>query len=235
MMELLRKDIVCGLLASPGRPEQSYQERETRRAAPFDEMERSFPMLTCRFPLTRLVDNLTSHLGSRNPFSHAFNAETDELWLFDNTAYRSPRYPHQWTAEFVAAYFRRGSGRDIGKVVADLAEKLGFAKGSQEEATVRERLQPFVDAILPARTVEIAVGENERNRLKLGPSGRSGISSDLVKLHGDFKDGRWIVSHAIKDPTKKMATRFAEPKGWAIISGMPDILLPSFHPIILTD
>ncbi|KAI9790094.1 MAG: hypothetical protein M1816_005564 [Peltula sp. TS41687] len=172
----------------------------------------------------RLIDNLTSYLGSRNPFSHAYNAETDELWLFDNTAYRSPRYPHRWMTEVVAAYFRRGSGRDIGKVVADVAEKLGIAKGSREEAIVRERLQPFVDAILPARTVEIAIDGDKRKKVKLGSSGRSGISSDLVKLQGDFKDGQWIESHAIPDPTKKMATRFAEPKGWAIISDVDDTI-----------
>lgn len=182
-------------------------------------------MLTSRFPPIRLVDNLTSYLGSRNPFSHVFNPKTDELWLFDNTAYRSPRYPHQWTAEFVAAYFRKGSGKDIGKVVADLVEKLGIARGSQEEATVRQRLQPFVDAILPARTVEIAVGGDEWNRLKLGSSGRSGISSDLLKIsQAEFKDGQWIVSHALTDPTKKMGTRFADPKGWAIISDVDDTI-----------
>ena len=210
------------------RPEQAHQERQTRSAAPFEDMERSLPSLPCRTPTT-LIDNLTSYLGARNPFWHAFDQTTDGLWLFDNTAFRSPHFPHQWTAEYVAAYFRKDSGLNIGEVVADLAEKLGFVRGSQEEATVRQRLQPFVDAILPARTVEVAIGGEERNRLRLGPGGRDGISSDEVKIPGgkQFKDGQTILSHAVTSPPTKMATRFAEPEGWAVISGRSTMLI--FH------
>lgn len=203
------------------RPEQAHQERETRTAGSFSEMECSLPSLPYRIP-RRLVANLTSYLGSRNPFHRNYNPRTDQLWLFDNTAYRSSNAPSQWTAEFVAAFFRKASGKNLGYVVADLAEKLGLAAGSVEEETVRERLQPFVDTILPAVTVTLAVDGDGKRTIRLGPSGRSGISSDTRKIprSSSYEDGQIVESYALNQPENVMRTTFAEVEGWAIISGM---------------
>ncbi|KAI9826964.1 MAG: hypothetical protein M1826_006540 [Phylliscum demangeonii] len=224
-MEHMRSDVA--------RPEQTHQEKQTREAAPFEEMERSLPTLSCRFP-SRILDNCTSYLGSRNPFAHNFNPATDEIWLFDNTAFRSSRAPGRWTAEYVAAFFRRGTGEDLARVVADLAQKLDISHGSEEEAVIRERLEPFVDAVLPARTVEISVASEQRGTasergtaLRLGPGGRSGISSDELKIPARpvaFEDGQAITSHAQLSPAATMTTSFAEPTGWAVISDVDDTI-----------
>ncbi len=222
--------------------EATEQERETRNVGHFSEMEHSLPMLPYRIPPgRRILETLASYLGPRNPFSSAFDPVRDEVWLFDNTAFRptpagdskTPVQP-RWKAEFVAAFFRKGSGKNLGEVVADLVEKLGIAKGSEEEARVAERLQPFVDAILPARTIEVVMnpgddGNSGGAKLKLGPSGRSGIISELRVLPSstDFRqldDGAVMTTRVKKQPRVDMQTRFSEPEGWTIISDVDDTI-----------
>lgn len=216
-------EFVRDLIWGDPRPEQTHQEQETRQEGQFSEMERTLPMLSYRLPGWRAFEALTSYLGKRNPFARAFDPSSDELWLFDNTAFRSPQAPNVWTAEFVAAFFRKGSGKDLGKVVADLAEKLGIAEGSQEEATIATRLQPFTDSILPARFVEIVAEGDADGRLKLGPGGRSGIVAEERALPGSLQqrnDGDVVEFRAIKQSGTNMQTQFAEPTGWLIVSGM---------------
>ncbi|KAI9885920.1 MAG: hypothetical protein M1823_002293 [Watsoniomyces obsoletus] len=225
--------------------EATEQERETRNFGHFDEMEHSLPMLPYRIPPgRRILETLGSYFGPRNPFSSTFHPVRDEVWLFDNTAFRpTPAWGSQapiqprWKAEFVAAFFRKGSGKNLGEVVADLVEKLGIAKGSEEEARVAERLQPFVDAILPARTIEVVLNAGEGSpasssggaKLKLGPSGRSGIISELRVLPSSpdfqqFQDGTVMTTRAKKLPREAMQTRFSEPEGWTIISDVDDTI-----------
>ena len=217
-MDFLRK-----LVLGPSRPAQIHLEGETRRQGHFEEMESSLPTFWYRLPGWRRFEALTSYLGKKNPFARAYDPSTDELWLFDNTAFRSPvPSSHPWKAEFVAAFFRKGSGKDLGRVVADLAEKLGIARGSQEEATMAARLQPFADSILPARTVEVVVEGDAPGRLKLGPSGRSGILSEERQLPGSpqiWKDGDVVDVRAVKQSGTTLSTQIAGPTGWAIVSG----------------
>ena len=52
-------------------------------------------------------------------------------------------------------------------IVADIAEKLGLGKGDAAEALIAERVQPFLDAVLPARTVEITF-QGDASIKKLG-------------------------------------------------------------------
>ena len=217
-MDFLRK-----LILGSTRPAQTHLEKETRNQGNFEEMEGSLPTFWYRLPGWRTFEAVTSYLGKKNPFARAFDPSTDEVWLFDNTAFQSPEPSSQpWKAEFVAAFFRKGSGKDLGRVVADLAEKLGIAKGSQEEATVAARLQPFADQILPARTVQVVVEGDPPGRLKLGPSGRSGILSEEPQLPGSprtWKDGDVVDVRAVKDSKTTMRTQLAGPTGWAIVSG----------------
>lgn len=211
----------------------NHQEAESH-SQDFDKIELSMPLLPSRMKLT-VVDNLTSYLGDKNPFSHPFDPKTDNLWLLDNTAWQSPRFPHRWHAEFVAAYFLKNSGADIPDAVANIAEKLGIAKGDAAEDRIQERLQLFAETILPARTVVIDFDVDQRgNLIKLGPGGRNGMSADERTLAtGMYGDGDRIASRP-KVGTgalhETMTTYFAQPEGWAIISDIDDTIKTTLTP-----
>ncbi|KAI9851965.1 MAG: hypothetical protein M1838_002254 [Thelocarpon superellum] len=186
-----------------------------------------FPPLPSRFTIS-LIDKLSSYLGTYNPIYRRYNPDTDALWLFDNTAFRSPDAPDRWTAEFVAAHFLKNSGQELGEVVANLGYRLGVKRDSVAEETMRERLKPFVGTILPARSVFVRVGGRE-DLVKLGPGGRNGISADLVELPGRFDR---VGKHAITTvaavgegaDVMAMTTYLAEPEGWAVISDIDDTI-----------
>ena len=185
-------------------------------------LEVDMPCLGSRFS-SWTIDNLTSWLGLYNPFARAYDPETEALWLLDNVAWRSPTYPYHWTAEFVAAYFLKNSGKELAEVASYLGRKLGVEKGSRNEETMRQRLKPFVDTILPARTVYVSVGDEEEE-LRLGPGGRNGISANVLKMpgYGDYDDGDRLDTVAATGQESAemcMTTVFAEPEGWAVISG----------------
>lgn len=211
------------------RMQETPQERETRSAGSFPSFERQLPSLVSRlnFPL---VDSLTSYLGFYNPFSHTVEPKTEAVWLLDNTAYRPvhfyPHKPQPWQAEFVVAYFLRNSGKDISKVVAEIADKIGLGQGGDAkikedgENMIRERVQPFLDSIRPARMVDVKFPGGEVQRL--GPGGRNAISSQLVAIKGEHKDGEKAEVTAIPEEVSThgpMIVDFAEPEGWAVISG----------------
>ncbi len=210
--------------------QETPQERETRSAGAFPLIERQLPALISRrnYPL---VDTLTSYLGLHNPFSQPINPKTETVWLLDNTAYRpsslNPFRTQPWHAEFVVAYFLRNSGRDITSIVADIADKVGLSQNSDGkvredgERTIRERLQPFLDGIRPARTVSVKFPGGNQVR-KLGPSGRNGLSSQVVPVPGEYRDGQRAEIQAVPEGVGSlggMTTYFAEPEGWAVISG----------------
>ena len=215
--------------------QESHQERETRSAGAFPSFERHLPAMISRREYS-LVDSLTSYLGLRNPFSQAVNPNTDTVWLLDSTAYRPvhvyPHRPQPWQAEFVVAYFQRNTGKDISKFVADIADKIGLSQSSDgrvredAERTIRERLQPFLDAIKPARTVHVELPGGQVQRL--GPGGRNATSSQTIGVPGQHKDGEKAEVTAIPEVVSAlgpMVVDFAEPEGWAIISGNNLLLL----------
>lgn len=116
--------------------------------------------------------------------------------------------------------FSKDTGLEVSTVVADLAEKLGIGRGDAQEKRIRDRLIPFMQQIAPARVVNVNFAK--RDLVKLGPGGRNGISSDIKPLK-EFRDGEVVDSEAAvprgADGILSMRTVFAEPEGWAVISG----------------
>ena len=99
--------------------EETQDEREQRQKSGFKLVEAALPKIASRFEAP-IIDTVSSYFGRKNPMASAAKPETESVWLLDNTAYRPVHpYPHQeqpWQAEFVAAYFQRGSGKDVSKV-----------------------------------------------------------------------------------------------------------------------
>jgi hypothetical protein len=198
-------------------------ETQTRKDRNFHATESTLPNIrksqaTDKRPT--LSSNLLSYLGPYNPLPKSITSN-DTVWLLDNTAYRNAQ-TGQWEAEFVAAVFDKDSGVEISTVVADIAEKLGIGKGDAAEARIQERLMPFVQSILPGRTVIVHFGSRET--LRLGPGGRNAISSDIKRVLPSFQEGE-IVRVVAKVPqgangVLESKTVYAEPEGWGIISGM---------------
>jgi hypothetical protein len=200
----------------------SGREHRTRSKQNFQALELQLPNLR-RSPAAddrpSFSQDLLSHLGSYNPLRKPIT-DNDTVWLLDNTAFRNPK-TGEWQAEFVAAVFDKDTGLEVSTVVADIAEKVGIGKGDKQEETIRERLMPFMQSILPGRIVNVDFGGVEPFRL--GPGGRNGISSDIKKLPSSYKDGDVVTSFA-KVPNQtngvlQMETAFAEPEGWGVISG----------------
>ncbi|KAF2120186.1 actin filament organization protein-like protein App1-like protein [Lophiotrema nucula] len=201
------------------RYEESEEDRITRTSGNFADFEKTMPSVANRFSFS-LKDNLTSYLGSRNPLYSFVDPEKDAVWLFDNTAYQNRL--GRWKAEFVACYFVKNSGKDLGEVVAWISDKIGLAQDEQAEATIAKRVQPLLDQILPAHAVKIDLQGVE---VKLGPSGRDGISTDELAIPGHgYKDGEIVTSKAIEADATPVNTTFATPKGWAVISDIDDTI-----------
>jgi len=195
-------------------------EHRTRKERKFDETESQLPNVKLS-PASdnrpAIVTNILSYLGPWNPAPQQIT-ENDTVWLFDNTAHRNLK-TNRWEAEFVAAVFDKNTGVEVSTVVADVAEKLGLGKGDAAEATIRDRLMPFMQSMLPGRMVNVDFAE--RTPLKLGPGGRNGISSDIRTLP-EYKGGDIVPSvarvHQGANGILQMRTAFAEPDGWAVIS-----------------
>jgi hypothetical protein len=211
-------DTAQGMMRSNG---GSFMEYRTRRERGFSDFELKLPTIKA-IPASdnrpSLATDALSYLGSWNPLPHQVTAN-DTVWLLDNTAYRNPK-TNKWEAEFVAAVFDKNTGVEVSKVVADVAEKVGIGRGDTAEATIRERLMPFMQTILPGRVVKVNFAK--QSDLKLGPGGRNGISSD-VKTIPEYRDGD-VVSSVAKVPQGAngiltVKTVYAEPEGWGVISG----------------
>lgn len=172
--------------------------------------------------VTGLLSNIRHKVGLGSRVSTPVR-KGQEVWLLDNTAFRSPTNPHQWHAEFVAAYFSEDSGKDASLVVADIVEKLGIAgKGDAEaERRIAERVEPFLNLILAAKTVEVDFAGGQ-GRLRLGPAAGHGISVNELPLPGKgWVDDRVVESRAVLvEGGESMRTAFADPEGWGVISGM---------------
>lgn len=78
----------------------------------------------------------------------------------------------------MACYFIKNSGHTLAHATAALVRALDV--DSNDVATqkrITARLEPFVDAVLPNRTLRISIGGQEEQTL--GPSSHSGISAAL--------------------------------------------------------
>lgn len=231
MTDLYKKAEVVGgtVLAVAFGFHESAMEKKTRERRGFLQTECSMPDIK-KLPtpehLSSFSTDVLSRLGTWNPLPHPIT-ENDSVWLLDNTAHRSPTTGF-WEAEFVAAVFDKNTGLEVSTVVADIAEKLGLGQGDAAEATIRDRLMPFMQSILPGRKVDVAFSKQV---LSLGPGGRNAISSD-IKVLPSFRDGE-IVSSTAQVPqgangVLNMKTVYAEPEGWAVISGMCFLILSIF-------
>jgi hypothetical protein len=143
----------------------------------------------------------------------------------DNVAFRGPG--GEWQAEFVTAVFDQEPSERVVDIVGDIASKVGLAKGAREEKTIERRISPFVMEILPGRQVKVHF--NGSTPLKLGPGGKNGISNDLRRVPKP-PDG-FVVRSTAHVPMGvvgmlEMKTVFAEPDGWAVISGMATVSPP---------
>lgn len=205
-------------------------ENKTRQQGKFSDVEADLPDIKLAEGSDHrpsLKTDVLSYLGSWNPLPQDIT-ENDQVWLLDNTAYRSES-TGQWQAEFVAAVFDQNTGVEISKAVANIAEKLGIGHGDAAEATIQERLMPFVQSILPGRRVKITFDQTQE--INLGPGGRNAISSD-TKVIPEHSDGA-IVSSVAQVPqgangVLKMQTVYAEPDGWGVISGMRSMSVSKF-------
>lgn len=111
--------------------------------------------------------------------------------------------------------------------MADIADKIGLKEGSGEERekgekTIAERLQPFVDVVAPARWVDVKMPNGKVKRL--GPGGRSATTQQTCIFESEHRDGDVAETGAVNEavtPHGPTVTRFAEPEGWMVISGMP--------------
>lgn len=166
------------------------------------------------------LDAIMMRLGGWNPFLKPVNKD-DVLWLFDNTAFRSPQNGH-WQAEYVAAVFEKEAKCTIADMVAGIASNLGLADDAAERKTIEERLMPFLWDVRPARTVRVA--EAGGKDIKLGPTGFDGILSQIAKIPGGNKGEPGLIKAAAKVPNGvdgilNMQTFYAEPEGWGVLSG----------------
>jgi phosphatidate phosphatase APP1 len=203
--------------------EETQGEKDFRAHNKFPEIEATMPKLASRRRAS-LIDTFSSWLGEKNPLSHPVDSKDHAVWILDNTAYHpSDGDKDKWAAEFVVAYFIKNSGKDVSTVAADLAEKLGIGRGDAQEKTIAERLQPLLDSILPAHTVQVQISSDSASRL--GPSDKDGISSQIVNFTGTHADGDTAVFNAVGiQSATPCRTTFAEAEGWAVISDIDDTI-----------
>lgn len=177
-----------------------------------------------------MLDNVRHKIGVGNPTPTPVQ-KGQEVWLLDNTAYRDPKNQDKWIAEFVAAYFTEDSGKDVARIVADIADKLGLTGQNANPGTekmIAERVEPFLNIIIAAKTVDIEFAG--AGTLALGPSNAGGVSVNELQLPGDgYVDDQVVQSEAVLTAGGRahMRTAFAHPEGWGVISGKIPPSVPS--------
>lgn len=212
----------------------SSLENRTRIEHGFPKAEASLVSIgATKFSKVNKLRDVLSYLGSSNPLSTPI-AKDDVVWLLDNVAYRGPG--GAWHAEFVTAAFSSKVSAKLVDVVGDIADHVGLAKGDSEEAVIESRIVPFVMDVRPGRHVNVTV--DGTSKLRLGPGGRNGISSDIKKLSVSAKGGQ-VATVKAEVPQGTIGileskTVFAEPEGWAVISGEARQVLGSTRERLLT-
>ena len=208
--------------------EETSQDRETRSAGDFHKTEKGLHThLGSRLNIP-VVDNVSSYFGGHNRLAKKVDPETEIVWLLDNTAYRPvhvyPHKPQPWQAEFVTGFFKKHVSKDVVTKAAEVADKIGLGQPGEDRAAglkiIENRLQHFVRTIAPARYAQVTFPSG--NVEKLGPCGRSAISTQTITDLGEHKDGDSISITAVPPevcPYNSMTTTFAEPEGWLVISG----------------
>ncbi|KAJ5468534.1 hypothetical protein N7475_006286 [Penicillium sp. IBT 31633x] len=179
----------------------------------------------------------SSILGSKNPLAQPVDPHKHTVWLLDNTAYQpvdneTDEPPTCWHAEVVACIFETDGRKDVGKLVAAIADHIGLdgELGADQEARrrIEERVQPFLNQVSPARTVTLHVPvARPAQSHGLGPSDRNGIVSQTVDMGAiGVQDGAVVRPrlHDFGDEAVAMSTTFAAPEGWLVISDIDDTI-----------
>lgn len=199
-------------------------ESRTRSDHGFEEAENSL-LKTAVSSKTSKFQDLLSYLGPRNPLPVQVSKK-DAVWLFDNVAFRSTG--GHWHAEFVSAVFESKTSARLVDYVGDVASIVNISKGDAEEAIIEERIVPFVMDIQPGRQVKVNFAGRADAKLKLGPGGRHGISSDIKRVPDPAKGELLAVSEADvpvgATGILHMKTVYAEPEGWAVLSDVDDTI-----------
>ena len=203
---------------------ETEDERLYREFAKFPDYKVKItnPLISRR--KTPMIDQLFGCFGTYNPFARPCDAKDHIVWLLDNTAWR-PNEKEPWCANFTAAYFIKDTGEDDSRIVATVAGLLNLADDAEAKKTIAERVQPFLDAILPGRYVKISIGEGVKDIRKLSVSDLNGVSHNLIQIVGSFKDGSTITSRVVDIPDSiPSTTTFATSTGWAVISDIDDTI-----------
>lgn len=66
--------------AAVQRFEETQAEKDWRKQAGFEEIESKMPSLKTARGFS-FVDNITSYLGNKNPFTHPVNSKDHSLWV----------------------------------------------------------------------------------------------------------------------------------------------------------
>ena len=128
----------------------------------------------------------------------------------------------------MAATFEQDPTETIADAVAGVARQIGLSESDPECKTIEKRILPFLQDTRPGTQIQVAE-KGAANRLKLGPGGRNGISSDIKQLrHGD-DSGQRITQMRAQVPkgvngVLEMKTFYAEPEGWGVISDIDDTI-----------
>lgn len=210
-------------------------QQKTRRQSKFPDVEASLASTPSNFKTFRPVQpkrlvsdpvaNILSYLGSRNPWPQPVSKD-DELWLFDNTAFvatkkeKDGKETHTWNAEFIAAVFSQDPSCTVSDVVIQIADKIGLADDEEARKTIEQRLRPFLMDIQPGKQV-LALHGGETH-LKFSSGSRNGISTDVKTIPaapaGMVVPTTAQVPHGVTGLLQSK-TFFADPEGWAVISG----------------
>jgi phosphatidate phosphatase APP1 len=212
-----------GVVGATQEAHQFFQETEaearSRKLGHYPEIEAKMPLLPSRKKAC-IWDRLSALLGEKNPLGRPVNPEEHTVWLFDNTAYQAGK--DTWNAEVVAAYFVKDTGDDFSDAVAKISEVLGIAKDNATRQRIAQRLQPFLDCILPAHYVRLQVHDQT---FKLGPSSTEGISSDVIKFKAKERETDTLTPSLVELKSETPPTTFfAEETGWAVISDIDDTI-----------
>jgi hypothetical protein len=213
-------------------------EADARKEANFADVESSLSNIFSTSAMG-YADKVTSLLGDKNPFKRKADPETNEVWLFDNTAYRPVGKNGQlgpWQAEFVAAFFIKGRA-DINTAVSKLIDTIGLdgeiGGDPQVQARIAERLLPFVQAIAPARTLDITIPPPSGSPFTrtLGPSDGNGIAAQTLLTGGqDSAAGQTVSCSVPSFPSAHNSMHFVSPTGWTIISDIDDTIKSTMTP-----
>ncbi|KAK1826455.1 phosphatidate phosphatase APP1 [Podospora conica] len=197
-------------------------ESRTRSDHGFEEAENSLLKHAKVTSKASKLQDILSYLGPRNPLPVQVTKK-DAVWLLDNVAFRSTG--GHWHAEFVSAVFETKTSARLVDYVGDVASIVKISKGDAEEAVIEERIVPFVMDIQPGRQVKVDFGGT---KIKLGPGGRNGISSDLKRVPDPPKGEVMAVAEADVPAGATgilhMKTFYAEPEGWAVLSDVDDTI-----------